>query len=277
MPGAEEIIPFEKNEEKATEIIQNCDLFFCLDFNAAGRMQALGPVVLANNAPKVMIDHHLNPEGFCQLIISEHEMSSTCELLFRVLVQLDGFDDMTFEEATCIYTGMMTDTGGFTYNSNRSDIYAIISQLMTKGIDKDAIYRNVYYYYTEHRYRLLGYMLDEKMVTYPDFNAALMTLTRAEQKKYHHQKGDTEGFVNIPLQIKGMKLSIFMRENTDKESIRISLRSIGDFPCNQMAAEFFNGGGHLNASGGELTCPMDEAINIVKMALVKYQSQVTKK
>lgn len=276
LPGAHAVLPYDKNVERCLPIVKACDLFLCLDFNAPGRMESLADAVIANPAPKVMIDHHPNPDTFWNLAISHPEMSSTCELLFNVLTQIDDFADMTHDEATCIYTGMMTDTGNFSYNSNRSDIYYIISLLLTKNIDKDGIYRNVFNNYGVNRFRLLGYMLNDKLVVYPPLHAAIMTMTRPEQRRYNHKKGDTEGFVNIPLQIKGVRLSIFMRENTDKDTIRISLRSIGSFPCNKMAAEFFNGGGHPNASGGELVCSMAEAIDVAKRALVHFESLLVK-
>lgn len=275
VPGAERIIPYERNEERANPVVAAADLFICVDFNAPGRMEKLGDAVMANPAPKLMIDHHLHPVDFCKWTYSYPEMSSTCELLFRMFDQLGEFEDMTTDEAACLYTGMMTDTGGFTYNSNRSDIYFIIGRLLTKGIDKDRIYRNVFNDYSAERFRLLGYMLYVKMEVFSKQHATLMTLTREEQRRFSHKKGDTEGFVNMPLQISGMRLSIFMRENTDKDTIRISLRSTDDFPCNQMAAEFFNGGGHLNASGGELVCSMPEAVEIAKKAIRKYAPLLT--
>ena len=182
---------------------------------------------------------------------------------------------MTYEEAVCLYTGMMTDTGCFSYNSNRSDIYYIIGRLLTKGIDKDKIYRNVFFNYSAERFRLMGYMLYVKLEYFSEYHASLMTLTREEQKRFSHKKGDTEGFVNIPLQIGKSRLSVFLREDTERHNIRVSLRSVDDFPCNRMAAEFFNGGGHLNASGGELSCTMDEAVQIVRKALKKYTSLLT--
>lgn len=270
MPGTERVLCYEHNEEQVDALLATADLFICLDFNAAHRMEMLTPAVMNHPAPKVMIDHHLEPEDFAVLTFSSPVMSSTCELLFSILIRLDGIDALTQEEAVCLYTGMMTDTGGFTYNSNRSDIYHIIAQLLDKGIDKDKIYRNIYYTYSADRFRLMGYMLYVKMEVFHAYHAALITLDRAEQRRFCNKKGDTEGFVNIPLQISGMKLSVFLRENTEKDTVRVSLRSVDDFPCNQMAAEFFNGGGHLNASGGELACSMDEAVAVVKQALKKY-------
>ena len=151
-----------------------------------------------------------------------------------------------------VYCGMMTDTGGFTYNSTDCDIYYIISQLLTKRIDKDKIYRNVYHNYSEHRLRMVGHVLCNCLVVDEARHAAFYTLNREDQKRFHFVKGDAEGLVNMPLQIKGLKLSISLREDTEKQMIWVSLRSVDDFPCNEVAARFFNGGGHLNASGGHL-------------------------
>jgi phosphoesterase RecJ-like protein len=219
----------------------------------------------------MMVDHHLYPGDFCRITISHPEISSTSELVFRLICQLGNFSDITKEGAECIYTGMMTDTGGFTYNSNDREIYYIISELLSKGIDKDEIYRKVFNTHSEGRLRLMGYVLYDKMQVFPEFNSALIWLDASEQKRFQYKKGDTEGFVNIPLSIKDVRFSVFLREDTEKKMIKVSLRSVGTFPCNKVAAEFFNGGGHLNASGGEFYGPMEEAINLFKQALVKYQ------
>lgn len=270
LPGVAEVMVYEKNEEMLNLILQTADLFVCLDFNGLSRLSTMETVVRESPADKIVIDHHLGPEDFASCLISFPQMSSTCELLYRVLVALYGEDMLGYDEAVCLYTGMMTDTGAFTYNSSRSDIYYIIGKLLEKGIDKDKIYRNVFYEYSPERFRLLGYVLYVKMEQLHEYHSVILSLDREEQKRFSHKKGDTEGFVNIPLQIKGNKLSIFLRENTEQDNIRVSLRSVDDFPCNQMAAEFFNGGGHLNAAGGTLECTLDEAIDLAKKAVRKY-------
>ena len=259
MPGAKDIIRYDKYAEFADKLITEAEVICCLDFNALSRIDQMADVV--RNAPgrKVMIDHHLNPEPFCRVTISHPEISSTSELIFRLICRLGCFDDITLEGAECIYTGMMTDTGGFTYNSNNREIYFIISELLSKG-----------------RLRLMGYVLYEKMQVYPQFRSALICLSKNEQSKFQYVKGDTEGFVNMPLQMKGICFSVFLREDTDKNMIKVSLRSVGTFPCNKVAAEFFNGGGHLNASGGEFYGTMDEAIDLFKQALVKYENLLLK-
>ena len=170
---------------------------------------------------------------------------------------------------------MMTDTGGFLYNSSRPEIFFIIGELLTKHIDKDRIYRNVYHNYSEDRIRLMGYVMYEKLVYLPEYHTTFYTITKEEQRRFHFVKGDAEGLVNIPQQIKGLRLSISLREDTEKPRlVWVSLRSVDDFPCNKMASDFFNGGGHLNASGGHLNMTIDEAVEVVHQAIAAYASQL---
>lgn len=271
MSCASDIVRYDKWKEKGDALLKAADVICCLDFNSLSRVDEMEEAV--KNAPgrKIMIDHHLNADNFCQIVISHPEACSTSELIFRLIYQLNDVENISKEGAECIYCGMMTDTGGFTYNSNRPEIYTIISELLSKGIDKDRIYRNVYNTYSEGRLRLEGYVLYNKMKVFPEFRSALIYLDRQEQHRFHYVKGDTEGFVNLPLSIKNIIFSAFIREDTEKNMIKISLRSVGSFPCNKVAADFFNGGGHLNASGGEYYGTLEEALNRFKQALVKYQ------
>ena len=271
MPGAKEVIQYNRYKEFADKLIMEADVICCLDFNVLSRIDEMEEIVRVSPGRKMIVDHHLYPGDFARIVISHPQISSTSELVFRLICQLGNFSDITKEAAECIYTGMMTDTGGFTYNSNDREIYLIIGELLSKGIDKDEIYRNVFNTHSEGRLRLMGYVLYEKMQVFPLFNSALITLSREEQQKFQYKKGDTEGFVNMPLSIKNVRFSVFLREDTEKKMIKVSLRSVGTFPCNKVASEFFNGGGHLNASGGEFYGPMEEAINLFKQALVKYQ------
>ena len=271
MPGAKEIIQYNRYKEFADKLIMEADVICCLDFNVLSRIDEMEEIVRVSPGRKMMVDHHLYPGDFARIVISHPQISSTSELVFRLICQLGNFSDITKEAAECIYTGMMTDTGGFTYNSNDREIYLIIGELLSKGIDKDEIYRNVFNTHSEGRLRLMGYVLYDKMQVFPQFNAALISLTREEQQKFEYKKGDTEGFVNMPLSMKGICFSVFLREDTEKDMIKVSLRSVGTFPCNEVAAEFFNGGGHLNASGGEFYGPMEDAVALFKQALVKYE------
>ena len=169
----------------------------------------------------------------------------------------------------------MTDTGGFTFNSNDPAIFFIISQLLTKHINKAKIYRNVYHNYSEYRLRLVGHVLCNRLVVDESRHAAYYTLSRQDLKKFHFMKGDAEGLVNMPLQIKGLKLSISLREDTERDKlIWVSHRSVDDFPCNEVAARFFNGGGHLNASGGRVNGTMDEAVEQVRKAFAAFEDKL---
>ena len=275
LPNTEKIIRYDKQRDKADLLFKIADLVFCLDYNAPSRVDEMEQSLVSSPATRVLIDHHLNPDVPADLIISEPEASSTCELVFRLVWQMGAFPNLTRQFAVPIYCGMMTDTGGFTYNSSRPEIFFIISELLTKRIDKDKIYRNVYHNYSESRIRLMGYVMYEKLVYMPEYNAAYYTLTKDELKRFRFIKGDAEGLVNIPQQIKGLRLSISLREDTEKEHVVwVSLRSVDNFPCNLMAEEFFNGGGHLNASGGRLNCSMDEAVRIVKDAIIAYENKL---
>ena len=275
LPNTEKIIRYDKQRDKADLLFKIADLVFCLDYNAPSRVDEMEQSLVSSPATRVLIDHHLNPDVPADLIISEPEASSTCELVFRLVWQMGAFPNLTRQFAVPIYCGMMTDTGGFTYTSSRPEIFFIISELLTKRIDKDKIYRNVYHNYSESRIRLMGYVMYEKLVYMPEYNAAYYTLTKDELKRFRFIKGDAEGLVNIPQQIKGLRLSISLREDTEKEHVVwVSLRSVDNFPCNLMAEEFFNGGGHLNASGGRLNCSMDEAVRIVKDAIIAYENKL---
>lgn len=272
LPGTERIVRYDKHKEWADELLADAQLTFCLDFNTPSRTDGMATTLVASQAKKIMIDHHLAPDMDTVMCISRPDACSTCELVFSLIWQLGGFEDMGRKCAAALYCGMMTDTGGFTYNSVRPEIFFIISQLLTKKINKDKIYRNVYNNYSESRMRLMGHVLHDKLVVMPEYKASYFTITRDELKSFHFVKGDAEGLVNMPLQIKGMKLSISLRQDTEHDGlIWVSLRSVDDYPCNLMAERYFNGGGHLNASGGRLECSMEEAETIVRKAITEFK------
>ena len=195
-------------------------------------------------------------------------------MIFRFICRMGMFDLLPKNSAECIYTGMMTDTGAFTYNSNKPEIYAIIEELIKKGIDKDRIYRQVFQVYSESRLRMQGYVLYEKMKVYPELHTALITLSNEEAKRFNYRTGDSEGFVNMPLSIADVVFSVFIRE--DKDYVKISLRSVGNFPCNEFAARYFNGGGHKNASGGEFYGTLADAIATFEKGLAELNPVITK-
>ena len=275
LPNSEKIIRYDKHREGCDFELAHAHLVFCMDFNTVGRTADMAHALEASPAKKVLIDHHLNPDVPTELSISHPEACSTCELVFRLVWQLGCFEQLTKHFAVPLYCGMMTDTGGFTYNSSDPDIFFIISQLLTKRINKDKIYRNVYHNFSENRLRLMGFVMYERLVVDAERHASYFTITRDDMRRFHFVKGDAEGLVNMPLQIKGHKLSISLREDTEKDNlIWVSLRSVDQFPCNEMSARFFNGGGHLNASGGRLYCSLSEAVEITKQAIQAFEDKL---
>lgn len=274
VPGADSVLFYDKEKERCDTAIAEADVLFCLDFNVLSRTGDVYGSLLSSSAKKVLVDHHPQPSDEFDILISHPEACSTCELVFRVITALGGTAALNFEMAQCIYTGMMTDTGAFAYASTRKDVYLIIAELLDKGIDKDWIYRKVFYTSSVTRMRLWGYAMYDKLKVYNKYNAALITLSHSELMRFYASKGDTEGLVNQPLQVKGVRFSCFLREESPGK-INVSLRSVDDFPCNSVAAEFFNGGGHKNASGGEVYGTMEMAVERFKQALQRYKRELT--
>lgn len=257
LPGAKDIIAYSKYTELANRLVGNAQMIICLDFNTPKRLDNLAQVITESKAKKILIDHHIGDERFCDLTISYDKMSSTCELVFRAILGMNMYQLVNRKCAECLYAGMMTDTGNFTYNSNDPDIYNIIAMLMKKGINKDRIYTLAINTSSADRLRLIGYSLDRKMEVFADCGAALIILTKEELQQYNYKKGDTESLVNMPLQIPEVYWSVFMRE--DDEYVKISVRSQGDFAVNTICEKHFNGGGHKNAAGGEFYGTIEEA------------------
>ncbi len=274
IPTAKEMILFSTSEQQAKEALAAADLIVCLDYGEAKRVgENMQSAMAGCTAPRLVVDHHMHPEeGFGTVLISRPDMSSTCELLLRMEQDLDLADGMSVDEAEALYTGIMTDTGNFAWASSRAEVFDAVAWLMRKGADRDHCSRQVFWTCTEGRFRLMGFLLYVKMERIHELNTCIMTLTRKEYRHFNVKNGDTEGFVSIPLQIEGMRLSIFLREDTEHVGrVRVSTRSVDDFPCNRLAEEFFNGGGHLNAAGGQLECSLDEAVEIAKRAIRKYE------
>ena len=275
MPGSAQILIYEKEAQRCDALIAAADLFICTDFNDPKRIGPMGEKMLANPAKKILIDHHLNPTDFADEVHSHPEASSSCEIVYQLINDANGDAPLNDAIATCIYTGLMTDTGNFSYNSTRAELYDIIAALLRAGVQKDEIYNAVFNQYSTDRVRLTGYALYRKMRIYPEAHLALITLTSDELDRYHYQQGDTEGLVNMPLQIADVFYSVYMREErpkpgTPKPRIRISFRSQGDRPVNIWASEVFHGGGHANASGGELFGTIDQAVRLFEQSYKKY-------
>lgn len=276
LPGADTILIYTKHQEQIRAVLDAADLVIVCDLNQPNRLGGMEEAVMQNSAPRILIDHHLDPNTeFCETIISEPAMCAAGEVICHLLSQNGEIDNISENEAICLYCAMMCDTGAFSFNSNRPVIFEHISHLLARGIDKDQIYRNVFWTASEARLRLQGYLLYVNMKVLHERHTAIMTLTNEERRRFKVKNGDTEGIVNIPLTMLGTRLSIFINEDTEHPGImKLSLRSVGDFPCDQMASCFFNGGGHKNASGGKLQCSMEEALEKVKAAIEAYADQL---
>ncbi|MCR4664559.1 MAG: DHH family phosphoesterase [Paludibacteraceae bacterium] len=292
MPQADTVVVYEKDAALSNHLLQDADAVICTDFNEPKRIGGLGGCLLAvlqtRHTPCILIDHHLHPADFADVVFSYPESPSSCELVYRLicdLSQLAGYPlfnrPLNLPAATCLYTGMMTDTGNFSFNSNRADMYEIVSGLVRVGVNKDAVYNSVFNAWSADRMRLVGYCLYKKMIIIPEYHAALIFLTRKELYRFNFRSGDAEGIVNMPLQIRDICYSCFMREDKvmpadipfaggSRRKVKISMRSQGDRPVNEFCHSVFNGGGHMNASGGEFYGPIEQAVELFMQNYAKF-------
>lgn len=270
MEGAKDIVVYEDYKEFADTAIAEAEVIFFLDFNAIKRIETIEASVMNSKAKRVMVDHHPFPEDFCDVTISYPQICSTGELIFRLICRLGHFEDINHSAAEAIYVAMMTDTGAFTYNSESPEIYIIISELIKLGVQKEKVYQKVFHTNTVDRMKLMGYSISDKLAIYPEYELAVISLEKSELERFNAKKGDTEGFVNMPLSIIGIRYSVFFRE--DKDKIKISFRSKGNYPVNKIASEYFSGGGHANAAGGEFYGTMKEAIALLEKVMPHYVS-----
>lgn len=269
MPGLEDAVIYFHHSKQGTKLIKEAELIFCLDYNAISRVNLFKDKLLSAEAKKVLIDHHPFPEDQFDLSFSIIEVSSTSELIFDFISALGDKSLIDYNIGVNIYVGMMTDTGSFSYACNYPETHFIVSELIKIGVDTELVHRLVYDTYAEHRMRLLGYCLSEKMVVLDEFSTAYIWLTKEDLKKYNHQPGDTEGFVNYALSIKNISFAALFTEKDG--SIRISLRSKADFPVNEIARKYFKGGGHMNAAGGDSFQSMEATISDFEDILKDYK------
>jgi phosphoesterase RecJ-like protein len=258
MDGAGQIEVFIKDRKKGRMMIEGADLIIMLDFNQSGRLGEAEDYVVASKTKKVVIDHHLNPENFADLIISDPTKCSTSELVHEVICEINGAKFINRSYAEALYVGIITDTGNFEHGSYSSRTFRIVADLLDTGIEKEKIINLIYNNFSSDRIRLQGFALNQRMVVMPEYKTAYIYLSKIDLKEYNHVKGDTEGFVNMPLSIKGINFSALFIEKDN--FIKLSFRSKGQFPSNEFASLYFSGGGHLNASGGEFSDTLDNTI-----------------
>ncbi len=258
LPGVERVEIYGEACETARNYMADADLIICADFNQVGRLDRMTDAIEANViAPRVLIDHHLNPPEY-ELSFSDTEYCSTAHMVYDLICAWTGPEAITAEMAVALYVGIVTDTGNLSYGNLTPELYRAVAVLVEKGVRPIDVSRAVFNTQSESRLRMVGYLLSEKMKVDTERKTAYITLTRAEKTRFNHQIGDTEGIVNMPLSIDGIDFSAMFIETLD--CIKISFRSQGDFDVNLFAREHFNGGGHKNAAGGRFFGPMSEAV-----------------
>ena len=272
LPGNKDVIIYEESKEKCKKISEKADLIFFMDLNNIDRIADYKNCIINTSSIKILIDHHQDPDfSMADLVFSDTKSSSTAELLYNIIKVLNLNHLIDKDIAECLYTGILTDTGSFKYSSTTSITHNIISDLIERGVDHSRIHDLIYDNSSIDRMRLLGYCLNEKLQVYEENNSAIISLNHEELKRFNFKKGDTEGIINYALAIKGIIFAAFIVE---KDGItKLSLRSKGNFKVNEIAKKYFNGGGHINASGGVSQLSVKETIkkleNIIKKIKIK--------
>lgn len=269
MPGCPSVLNFQVDQEKVLAYLQNTELIICLDFNALSRIDRLGEHIRVSNAPKLMIDHHLEPEAFDNWRLWNPEASATAELVYEYMSKMGDLMYLDRIIADCIYTGIMTDTGSFRYASVSSRVHEIVAHLLLAGADHTMIHQKIYDNFSENRLRFFGHCLKEKLVVLSDFRAAYISISKEEMDAYDIQTGDTEGLVNFPMNMNDVIFTALIAER--ENIVKLSLRSKGNFPANEFSTKYFSGGGHLNAAGGSYKGSLEQTINILLEGLKNYK------
>ena len=273
LPNNSDVVIYTENKAESEKYVAEASMIFCLDFNTLSRINELGELIREADAYKLMIDHHLEPEDFDDYRHWSINACAAAQLVYDFIVnELDDAEAMNKDIATCLYTGIMTDSGSFRFPSATSAVYRIGADLIDLGAEHWRIHQLVYDNATENRLRFLGHCLTNKLELLREFNTAIITVTAEELAHYKIVTGDTEGIVNYALSINGIKLAAFIIERTDK--VKLSLRSTGDFPANEICKKYFNGGGHRNAAGGASDQPLEETIAAFKAILPEYKTQL---
>lgn len=265
------VIVYDKDKKKAKSWLAQADAMICLDFNEAKRAGKLEKKILEFQNKKVLIDHHPYPKQFCDYMVSETSYSSTAELVFDVLEAIGLSDYLSQKAAEALYTGILTDTGGFSHNISKNT-FKVVSELLKYDVNTNKIQSSVFHNYSVDRMKLLGFCLNEKMQVFPEYRAAVISITKAELEKFNFQPGDTEGFVNYPLSIKNIVFSAIFIEKDGH--VKASFRSKGNFPANSFSSNHFKGGGHLNAAGGESELSFKETLLKFTQLLPAYKHQL---
>lgn len=273
LPGCKEVIDYEANKEKATTLLKEADILFCLDFNVLHRTKNLEPVLEKLNCIKVLIDHHQQPqETYFDFGISNVNKSSTAEMIYDFITQSPYADKINMEMATCLYTGIMTDTGSFRFASTTPSVHRVVAHLKELEFDHTNVHDKIFDHFSENRLRFTGNALLNRLEVFYEYNTAMMAIPRKDLLKYDIKTGDTEGLVNYLLTIDGIKLGALVIDRDEER--KWSFRSKGDFDVNQLARLYFEGGGHVNAAGGRSSDSLEETVKKFKQVLKQYETQL---
>ncbi len=274
LPGIREVLIYQYQTKEVQNILHNTRLIFTLDFNDLSRAgKDFGKFIKTlNDKTYVMIDHHLEPSDYAQYKFSDSSKSSTSEMVYDFITAMNGQDIIDKNMATALYTGILTDTGSFKFPNTTSQTMRIAANLMDKGINHNAIQIKIYDSFSLNKLHLLGEALN-KLVFLPRYKTSYIALSKADLNKHHYQKGDTEGFVNYGLSLEEADFAVMFLEN-EKEGVRISFRSKGNFPANEFAKKYFNGGGHLNAAGGRTKKSLNETVQIFLEKLPEFYNRL---
>ena len=273
MPGVDEIINFEKSKDTASGLIEKAEIIFTLDFNDLSRVGGMQESFLKADAKFIMIDHHQEPEPYATVEYSDVSMSSTCEMVYNFIEYLGDRDLITTEMASCLYAGILTDTGSFKFSSTTGRTHRVVADLIDKGADNSKIHNQIFDTNSSDRLYLLGRALNN-LVILKEYNTAYISLSKKDLEEFNFKKGDTEGFVNYGLSLEGIYFAAIFIENSEDDYIKISLRSEGSFSVNEFARAHFSGGGHTNAAGGRSDLPMKETILKFTSLLDNYKDQL---
>lgn len=272
LPGNSSVWQFLQKQPQTTSVIKKADAVFCLDFNDLSRIDRIEPLVAHHAQQIITIDHHLEPKHFAHQEMIDSSASSTCELVYRFIEQLGDADAIDKTIATCLYTGIYTDTGGFKHNSTTAETHRVAANLMEAGANIDEIHDQLLSNSSANRLQFTGHALCNRLKFYPFLHAAMIYVSKEDAKEFELEGGDTEGLVNFPLSVKGIKLAVLIKE--DEGFVKFSFRSKAGFVVNEMASKHFQGGGHAQASGGKLDSSLDEAIKTFEKVLTTYKEQL---
>ena len=273
MKGNDDVLIFDVSTSiKVAEEIDTADIIFTLDFSVLSRIDDLGEIVRASNAFKVNVDHHLEPEDFADFRLWNMSAAATCELCYELIVTLGDENLIDADIADCLYAGIMTDTGGFRHPSTTQNVHEVVAKLIGCGANNSRVAKQVYDQNSENRLRFLGYALNQNLKVLMDYRVAYFALTEAELSAYNSQTGDTEGLVNYALSIEGITLAVLFKEAAG--GVKMSFRSVGEFPANEIASKYFNGGGHRNAAGGRTQDSLENTLNKFLEVIEEYKPQL---